>query len=295
MNIGEKIKQLRVARNMTQADLAGEHITRNMLSRVENGAALPSLPTVWYLAERLGVPAGFLLAEGNDDRIWRNMSRIDAIRRVLRTGDARICLELCLEDRENADDEIYFIMAQCSVRLAVEAFEAGRLREACATFDQALQYAGQTQYDTDSIAETAALYFRFMRQLSPLLYSEVMPATDDILIGSNTPFGRYVLACEALERGEMARVEAYLQHADPVQEDGWYRHFCACLLVHRGEYQKAQQLLLELLHSAATSGEMLLYRVFCDLETCCRETGDFKGAYEYSQNKISLLETMLQK
>ena len=70
-DIGEKIHRLRVKRKMTQAELAGDQITRNMLSRVENGAALPSLPTVWYLADRLGVPAGFLLAEGDDDRVWQ--------------------------------------------------------------------------------------------------------------------------------------------------------------------------------------------------------------------------------
>ena len=40
-DIGEKIKRLRLQRNMTQSDLAGDQITRNMLSRVENGAALP--------------------------------------------------------------------------------------------------------------------------------------------------------------------------------------------------------------------------------------------------------------
>ena len=40
LNIGEKIRQLRISKLMTQADLAGDQITRNMLSRVENGAAL---------------------------------------------------------------------------------------------------------------------------------------------------------------------------------------------------------------------------------------------------------------
>ena len=41
--IGEKIKALRISKRMTQSELAGDQITRNMLSLIENGSALPSL------------------------------------------------------------------------------------------------------------------------------------------------------------------------------------------------------------------------------------------------------------
>jgi len=30
-----------------------------------------------------------------------------------------------------------------------------------------------------------------------------------------------------------------------------------------------------------------------DIEICCRETDDYKGAYEFSQNKLEILEHML--
>ena len=48
MHIGEKIKRLRTAKLMTQSELVGREITRNMLSRIENGAAQPSMATVKY-------------------------------------------------------------------------------------------------------------------------------------------------------------------------------------------------------------------------------------------------------
>ena len=67
MQIGEKIKSLRQSKLMTQSELAGTQITRNMLSTIEHGTALPSLPTALYLAERLNVPVGYLLAEGEDE------------------------------------------------------------------------------------------------------------------------------------------------------------------------------------------------------------------------------------
>ena len=293
-DIGHKIKQLRLQRNMTQTELAGDQITRNMLSRIENGAALPSLPTVWYLADRLEVPAGFLLAEGNDDRIWRKMNRIESIRRLLRTGDTRICMELCrAEDQDrDADDEICLIMAECSLRLGIEAFEGGHMHQACTLLDEAVEYAARTVYDASAVRDTAALYFRFMHRLSPMLYSESLPGSEDPLTGSSRPFGRYVLALEALEAGEERRVHFYLNEETT---DAWAAHFAAHYDVHRAEYQTAMEALLRLLHAEREQSRVWLYCVFCDLEICCRELGDFKGAYEYSQNKVSLLEAMLQK
>ena len=296
-DIGEKIKKIRLQRNMTQSELAGDQITRNMLSRVENGAALPSLPTVWYLAERLGVPAGFLLAEGDDDRVWRKMNRIEGIRRVLHSGDARICLALCREDADmsEADDEIYLIMAQCSLALAREEFDRGRLHDACASLDSAVDYAARTVYDTAAIRQTAALYFRFMHGLSATLYSETLTDADldDLLMGSEDAFGRYVLAREALEAGEERRVAAYLKQER--EGDLWQMHFSAHVAMMQGEYARAEQVLRRLLHADAARSEVLLYCVFCDLEICCRELSDFRGAYEYSQDKVALLERMLRK
>ena len=70
MKIGEKIKKLRTAKLMTQSELAGSEITRNMLSRIENGAALPSLGTILYIASRLNVSPGFLISEGSDEDIY---------------------------------------------------------------------------------------------------------------------------------------------------------------------------------------------------------------------------------
>ena len=74
MNIGERIRALRNAKMMTQTELAGKPITRNMLSRIENGSALPSVSTIVYLASRLGVPAGFLLAEDGNEFYYKKMN-----------------------------------------------------------------------------------------------------------------------------------------------------------------------------------------------------------------------------
>lgn len=61
LTIGDKVKQLRKAKGLTQTDLAGEHMTKSMLSQIENGRALPSMNTLQFLAGRLGTDAGYFL------------------------------------------------------------------------------------------------------------------------------------------------------------------------------------------------------------------------------------------
>lgn len=67
MELGEKIRQARQAMGLSQRQLCGEEITRNMLSLIENGAAKPSMKTLAVLAERLGKPIGYFLDENAPD------------------------------------------------------------------------------------------------------------------------------------------------------------------------------------------------------------------------------------
>ena len=62
VELGKRIREARLFRKMTQSELAGDAITRNMLSLNEIGTASPSVMTLQYLAERLGVPYEHLIA-----------------------------------------------------------------------------------------------------------------------------------------------------------------------------------------------------------------------------------------
>ena len=67
MGLGEKIKQARLEAGLSQRQLGGEEITRNMLSLIEHGAANPSMKTLRVLAQRLGKPISYFLEDGADD------------------------------------------------------------------------------------------------------------------------------------------------------------------------------------------------------------------------------------
>ena len=63
MQLGEKLRNARLEAGLSQRQLCGEAITRNMLSQIENSSANPSMATLQYLAGRLGKPVSFFLQE----------------------------------------------------------------------------------------------------------------------------------------------------------------------------------------------------------------------------------------
>ena len=63
MELGQKIRAARQELGLSQRQLCGEEITRNMLSLIENGSAKPSMKTLQYLAVRLGKNISYFLEE----------------------------------------------------------------------------------------------------------------------------------------------------------------------------------------------------------------------------------------
>lgn len=292
MNIGDKIKRLRNEKLMTQSELAGSVITRNMLSCIENGSASPSLSTLKHIAARLNVPVGYLLAEGEDEMIYAKLSQISNIKNAYLSGNYKICRDIWAESDIEADDEVYLILAECALSLGVEAFNNGQLRTSCEFFDEAIEISGKTIYNTDHICAMSASYFRYMRYISATLSSNMIDEEDqDIFLAMGDDFSRYMIAFDFFEQkgGEIAR-----HMIASLEENLSYRlHIEAKLLMEEGKYEEAYKKLYMILITPHKIQEPLMYFVFCDLEVCCKEKNDFKGAYEYSIDKMEVLQKML--
>lgn len=74
-SLGKKIKEARLAKKMTQSDVVGDFITRNMLSQIESGSAYPSIKTLEYLAGVLEIPLKDLV----DENSGLNIEESDAV------------------------------------------------------------------------------------------------------------------------------------------------------------------------------------------------------------------------
>ena len=294
MQIGEKIKALRQSKLMTQSELAGTQITRNMLSTIEHGTALPSLPTALYLAERLNVPVGYLLADGEDELGYHKMMAITNIRHAFTSKDFRGALSLLQAvPGADADDELCFMRAQCEFGIARAELQAGRLRPCALALDRALRAAEQTIYDTAGLRSRIAVYFRYMQGVSPTIDSDVLDV-DEIenarALGDDVC--EYVLALAQIELGnenastDYARRFPHSPYATRLRALEWMR---------RGEYLAAQTALEELLPREDLTFGVLLYDVFGDLEICYRKNDDYKRAYEFSGSRLGLLERLLEE
>lgn len=61
--IGSRIRQRRKELGITQEELAGSEYTKSFISQVEKGQTWPSLPALAYIAQRLGRPIEWFVAE----------------------------------------------------------------------------------------------------------------------------------------------------------------------------------------------------------------------------------------
>lgn len=292
MNIGKKIRELRTAKLMTQAELAGKQITRNMLSCIENGSAQPSLSTIVYIAGRLNVPAGFLLAEEGDEVVYRKMNGFANIKRAFTAGDFGGCRSLCLSACPEPDDEINLLLANCDTEIAVDEFWSGRLRSSCLFFDEGLEYAAKTMYPAGEIEAKARVFFRYMKRISPGLYSEVLDEDAPASVEWKSDFSAYLDALDAMDAGNDDEVDRYLASS----ADGFFStHIRIRKMMNEGDYAGAGSILSELLRAETPLNKVCLFAVLCELEICCREQEDFKNAYYYANEKVELLEQLLKE
>lgn len=295
MKIGEKIKRLRTEKMMTQSELVGAELTRNMLSQIENGHANPSLETIGYLAERLNVSPGFLLADGGEEQLYFKYREISEAKQALRSENYRICRDICLHSDSSGDDEMQLLLAEAALAIAAEEFAAGNLRQTCRYLDEAAQACQNTVYRTDSLMATVAVYFRYMKRFSTTLSSNIM---DEETIGLypslNNDFCRYVFLIEGLERSEPAEHSAWSEHWESERSPfSLMTHYRALCLMKQNRYEEAYEKLHGILITEVSIPEPVLYFVFGDLEICCRELENFKGAYEYSLDKMELAQKLL--
>ena len=295
MHIGEKIKRLRTAKLMTQSELVGGEITRNMLSRIENGAAQPSMATIKYIAARLNVSPGFLLAEEDDEVLYFKSVEMSNIKKAYVNKDYSLCREMCLNS-EWRDDELFLILAECTVQVAIEVFSHGNLHKAAELFDQAIEYCDQTVYNTDIVMAQVSNYFSYMSYISPTLDSNLLDinGTSKLPFLSND-FFVYTNLFLAGETQGYKNISSFNEKLSLLSEGSSYEmHIKAKVFIDAAQYKEAYDILHDLLlNDSYEIPEPMLYFVFGDLEICCKEINDFKGAYDFSKSKIELMQRLL--
>ena len=103
MTLGQKLRQTRLSKGLSQSQVAGDCVTRNMLSQIENDQASPSMRTLEHLAQALGVSVGWLLSDEQTDAAMERMRRARALFRERKYEE---CLALFAQDAPGDDETL---------------------------------------------------------------------------------------------------------------------------------------------------------------------------------------------
>jgi len=253
MELGQRIKTCRQELGLSQRQLCGDYMTRNMLSQIESGAARPSMATLTYLAERLGKSISFFLEEHTVTS--QNQDCMAQARLALADGSIE-ALEAALADFREPDtvfeEERKLLQLLLLQQKAKRALVNGQQPYAVSLLRQALTLEGI--YITDPLRRSCLLL------LGQAGEPVELPSEDDALL---------ILAEQATDPARRLELLAAAQdHTTP----HWnYLQAEALYALERFE-QAAEH------YARCTQTQSVLARQ----ENCYRELGDFKRAYEFA-------------
>lgn len=151
--LGKRIKEARIAKKMTQSEVVGDFITRNMLSQIESGTATPSIRTLEYLCEVLELPMKQLITDKPEDEI---ALLLQAKSLLLRESFSQV-LELCRSFPEELSDEFHAILARACLGAAKQQAAQGNYKEAAELTERALDNTQKGIYANDTLKTEAVL------------------------------------------------------------------------------------------------------------------------------------------
>jgi len=289
MTLGQKIREARVEKGLTQKQLVGDYITRNMLSKIENDSATPSVRTLEYLAKALGFPVGYFL-EDSELSDGSSPDGLDNMRDAYRAGKWEKCVELLqASTTAGTTDEGYLLHARAGSNAAREALARGDLEAAVGFAEMADYYNKEGIYYSHRIDAEMSLILAeaSLWQEGDEFESNIAQFEKAALVLDY--YDRYLLdkAEYLLAGGNTADAGALLESSGRLDGvlKGRFLYLTGRLTMERCEYAEAAALLEE---AAGLSEGRRLYLVpiYRELETCYRELEDYKKAYDYASKQL---------
>lgn len=264
MELGEKLLLARQAAGMSQRQLCGDEITRNMLSQIEHGTARPSMRTLKYLAGQLGKPLSYFLEE--DAVTSPNQSVMAEARQAYDSGEYSTALEI-LETYQSPDAVFDREKPLLETLLLLKQAEAAMDEKRMPYAKELLEKAGRLQlaYPLPELERRRLLLLGRIPETDLSALSLRLPSLDEELL---------LRAEAALEQENPSRAAGLLAAAEDKENPRWN------LLMGETFFQQRNfALAAEYLQKAETAYPNDSWPL---LEICCRELGDFQKAYFYA-------------
>lgn len=289
MTLGQKIKEARVKRGLTQKQLVGDYITRNMLSKIENDSATPSVRTLEFLAQKLAMPVSYFL-EDSELSDGTSPDGLDNMRDAYRAGKWDKCIALLQESKTaGTTDEGYLLYARAGAAAAREALTRGDIEAAVSFAEMADYYNKEGIYYSHRIdAEMNLIFAEFSLYTGKSEFEPYIREFERIIVHINYA-DRYILdkAEYLLSGGKAEEASKLLESADPPggRFQAKYLWLKGSLQMESGKYSEAVGIISEA-EGLAAENPLLLSLIYKNLETCYRELEDYKMAYHYAAKQL---------
>ena len=259
MELGQRLRQARLEAGLSQRQLCGDTITRNMLSQIENGSARPSMDSLRYLAAQLGKPMGYFLEA---QAVTSPNQTIMAQARQAAPGQVLQLLKDYHAPDPVFDHERYLLEAMACLILAEQALAAGKNTLAATMLSQASRAGALTPYYTPETERRRLLLLGQTGTETAAVVAALLPDNTQELL---------LRATAALENRDLPKAQRLLDAAE--DHSGQYHLLQAEICFAAGQYARAAA------HYEQTTPTPQIY---ARLEVCFRELGNFERAYHYA-------------
>lgn len=289
MTLGQKIRAARIERGMTQKQLVGKYITRNMLSKIENDSATPSVRTLEYLAEQLKLDPGYFIS-GSHYSNGSSPDGLDDMRAAYREGRYLDCIALLEASQASATtDEGYLLRSKASLAAAKEALAAGNIPAAKELADNADYYNKEGMYysaETDAEMSLVLAECALELDISEFEYHAGEYERAVKSISYNT---RYILAkADYLRRTgetELAEIQLNSMTAIPEGSAGKFHYIKGLVFFDSSRLEYAIKE-LSLAEEFANEDNVLLHKIYSALEDVYLKQEDYKMAHLYASKQF---------
>ena len=270
MTMGERIRQARIEAGLSQRQLAGEEITRNMLSALEHDGANPSVGTLQYLSDKLCKPISYFF--GEEPPKIPQMEEMTQARAAFSAGKYRKCLQWLEQlSSEEFDLERRLLQVLSAMELAEQALREKRF-----------PYANELLRQAERAGEGHPYFSAALQNRWLVLSAQAAqrPAQRRVLIDRISDMDTLLClkAQAALEDGNVTRSEKLLEAAQNRTDVQWNWL--------RGEVHFAKKEYAKAVECYRRAEEEMPRQTGKRLEICYRELEDYKMAYYYATKTI---------
>ena len=302
-NLGERLKQARIEKKMTQKEVAGDFITRNMLSQIENGLATPSIKTIEHLAKTLNKPIAYFMETLVDENMLSNdgnFINIDEALDFFENKNYLDCKNIVDKIIKQIDEnnlpsnfrELYYLAWRCNIEIGLKLYLNKNYVNAKQLLIDSLSYEDKTPYCDTSIKMNELLLLTkicmYLDQIDEAnkYFSLYENLHDEINYQNDSIF----IKCELLLKdNKVDECKEFLDNktTPELKSSIRYQFFLSVLYFENKEYENAINSFKGLIEHNEITPQME-NDINKYIAECYSNTGNYEKAYEFMKKVANL-------